>query len=150
MPHVNASLNALATCLLVVGYMLIKCRPPKADKRTLRVHEQAHKLVMLCCFGVSVIFLACYLTYHFNTEIVRRLGEQAVGAVRYGYYVILVSHIVLAAGVPFLAVATIYLGLRDRRAAHRRLARWTFPIWLYVSVTGVVVYVMLYWLYPIP
>lgn len=139
LPHVNASLNALATCLLVAGYLLIRQR-----------REQAHKLVMLCCFGVSVIFLACYLTYHFNTEIVRRLGEQAVGVVRYGYYGILVSHIVLAAAVPFLAVATIYLGLRDRRVAHRRLARWTFPIWLYVSVTGVVVYVMLYWLYPIP
>ena len=69
------------------------------------------------------------------------------GEIRYLYYFILLTHIVLAAAVPFLAVATIYFGLRDRRAAHRRLAKWTFPIWLYVSVTGVVVYVMLYHLY---
>ena len=71
-------------------------------------------------------------------------------AVRYLYLAILLTHVVLAATVPFLAVATIVLGYRDRRAAHRRLARWTFPIWLYVSVTGVVIYVVLYHLYPTP
>jgi uncharacterized membrane protein YozB (DUF420 family) len=68
--------------------------------------------------------------------------------ISYIYYLVLLSHVVLAALVPFLALATIYLGMRDRRAAHRRLARWTFPIWLYVSVSGVVIYVALYHLYP--
>jgi putative membrane protein len=138
LPHVNASLNALAGCLLVLGFVLIKRR-----------REQAHKWTMLACFGVSVAFLGCYLFYHFNTEIVRKLGPDAAPPVRYAYLGMLLTHIVLAALVPFLSVATIYLGLRDRRPAHRRLAKWTFPIWLYVSVTGVLVYVMLYWIYPI-
>ena len=135
LPHVNASLNALATCLLVVGYVLIK-----------RGREQAHKRTMLCCFGVSVLFLICYLVYH-GFAGSRKFPSDVATAARYTYYAILLTHVVLAAAVPFLSVITIYLGLRDRRASHRRLARWTFPIWLYVSVTGVVVYLMLYWIY---
>lgn len=136
LPAVNAALNALATVLLVCGWLLIKAR-----------RERAHKAVMISAFGVSIAFLACYLIYHFQVGSVRFAGPSAVRAV---YLVILASHVVLAAVVPILAIVTIYLGLTDRRAKHRRLARWTLPIWLYVSVTGVVIYVMLYQLYPRP
>jgi len=136
LPAVNAALNALATVLLVAGYALIKGR-----------RETAHKNTMLAAFGVSVAFLASYLTYHLTPgNAMKKFGGPP--PVSYVYYAILISHIFLAAAVPFLALATIYLGFRDRRIAHRRLARWTFPIWLYVSITGVAIYVMLYHLYP--
>jgi putative membrane protein len=138
-PHLNASLNALAGILLVVGYLLIKAR-----------REQQHKVVMLSAFATSCVFLACYLTYHFavkpggHTKFSLEYGN----AVRYAYYVILLTHVVLAAAVPFLAIWTIYLGYKDRRPAHRKWAKITFPIWLYVSVTGVLVYLMLYQWFP--
>lgn len=152
LPHVNASLNALATVLLLVGYVLIKQR-----------RESAHKWTMIACFGVSCVFLACYLTAH---ELKRRLtgaphtgfSYELYGVLTYRIYMtILISHILLAATVPFLAIGTIYTGLKAEhetqtvagwRRFHRKLAWWTFPIWLYVSITGVVVYVMLYHLYP--
>ena len=138
LPHINASLNALATVLLVLGYALIKRR-----------QEAAHKWTMLACFAVSVAFLACYLTYHYHLEgVSKKFPSYPPPAVRLTYYAILISHVILAAIVPFLAVATIYTGLADKRAVHRRLAKWTFPIWLYVSVTGVIVYLMLYQIYP--
>lgn len=137
LPHVNASLNALSTLLLILGYVLIRQR-----------REQAHKWTMLSCFAVSVIFLICYLTYHqllyAATGERGKPFEQPGVAIRYVYYTILITHVVLAATVPVLAITTIVLGLRDRRASHRRWAKWTFPIWLYVSVTGVIVYLMLY------
>jgi uncharacterized membrane protein YozB (DUF420 family) len=94
------------------------------------------------------VFLASYLTYHANTAVVNRFPDYPPTAIRYTYYFVLLTHIVLAGLVPLLAIVTIYLGLKDRRTAHRRVARWTFPIWLYVSITGVVVYLMLYHLYP--
>lgn len=142
LPHVNASLNALATVLLLAGYVLIKQR-----------REIAHKWTMIACFGVSTVFLISYLTAH---ELKRRLtgvphtefSPEYGAAVAMTYKTILISHIILAATVPFLAIATIYSGLKDWRRFHRKLAWWTFPIWLYVSITGVVVYVMLYHLYP--
>ena len=138
LPHVNASLNALATVLLVVGQVLIKRR-----------HEVAHKWTMLACFGVSVIFLACYLTYHALMQgHSKPFPDYPPVAIRYAYYAMLLTHVVLAAAVPFLALATIYFGLTDQRRRHRALARWTFPIWLYVSVTGVLVYLVLYQIYP--
>jgi putative membrane protein len=143
LPHVNAGLNALATVLLVAGYVQIKLR-----------REAAHKWTMLACFGVSIVFLASYLTYHFNIPggSKRFPTDEAVApaAMRYVYYAILLTHVVLAAAVPFLAVATIWLGLANKRRAHVRLAKWTFPIWLYVSVTGVIVYAMLYQIYAPP
>lgn len=146
MPHVNAALNALAAVLLAVGLALVKRAAAQPARRA--ALEIAHKRTMLSAFGVSVVFLVCYLYYH----IVLMHGHSTkfpadAGPVRYVYYAILLSHIVLAAAVPLLAIATIYFGLRDRRAPHRRLARWTFPIWMYVSVTGVIVYVMLYHAY---
>ena len=130
----DAALNATACVLLTLGLVEIK-----------RGREQAHKRLMLGAFAVSVVFLACYLTYHFTNPYVEFEGQ---GAVRPIYFTILISHVLLAATVPFLAGATIYLGLKDRRAAHRKLAKLTWPIWFYVSVTGVVVYLMLYILYP--
>jgi putative membrane protein len=135
LPAADACLNAVAATLLIIGYRLIKRR-----------RETAHKRVMLAAFGVSTLFLACYLTYHIGARLTGR-GEirfEGPPAVRIAYLAILLSHVLLACTVPVLAIATIYLGYADRRAAHRRLARWTFPIWLYVSVTGVVIYVMLY------
>jgi len=138
LPHMNAALNALATLLLVIGYVQIKRR-----------QEAAHKWTMLACFGVSAVFLACYLTYHFNIPGgSKRFPSYPPALVRYGYYALLLSHVLLAAAVPFLAVITIWLGLANRRVAHRKIAWWTFPIWLYVSITGVLVYLLLYQLYP--
>ena len=138
LPHVNASLNALATLLLVLGYVLIKRR-----------REVAHKWTMLSCFGVSALFLACYLTYHtLKRGVSTPFPDYPPAGVRYVYYFILITHIVLAAAVPVLAIITIRYGLKDQRARHVRIARWTFPIWLYVSITGVIVYLMLYQLYP--
>jgi uncharacterized membrane protein YozB (DUF420 family) len=136
---VNAALNASATVLLVVGYVLIRQR-----------RELAHKAVMLAAFGVSVAFLISYLAYHVWPVGAASTPFRGTGGVRTVYFAILISHIVLAAAVPFLAGWTIVLGLRDLRPRHRRLARWTLPIWLYVSVTGVVIYAMLYHLYPQP
>jgi len=136
LPHVNASLNALAAVLLLLGFVLIK-----------QGRLAAHKWTMLACFAVSTLFLVCYLVYHLKV-FHKSFPTYAPVAVRYTYYLILLTHTVLAMAVPFLAVITIYLGLRDRRPAHRRLAKWTFPIWLYVSVTGVIVYTMLYQIYP--
>jgi putative membrane protein len=142
LPHVNASLNALAAVLLVVGYVLIK------QKR-----EAAHKWTMIGCFGVSCVFLACYVTYHvlkqqFTGQAHTSFSKDAGDVIRTVYFTILITHILLAIAVPFLAIITIYSGLKDWRPFHRKIAWWTFPIWLYVSVTGVVVYVMLYHLYP--
>lgn len=149
--HGNAVLNALATLLLLVGWWLVK-----------RGRVDAHKWAMLAAFAVSTAFLACYLWYHWHEGSVR-FGHA--GVVRFVYLVILASHVLLAIAVPPLAVRQIYLGFQatsrsmtangealQRMAAfrekHVRLARWTFPIWLYVSVTGVVVYAMLYHLWP--
>jgi putative membrane protein len=138
LPHVNASLNALATVLLVAGWVLIKQR-----------RERAHMWTMLACFAVSVVFLACYLFYHFNIPGgSKKFPSYPPPTIRFTYYGILLTHVVLAAAVPFLAIATIATGLLDNRRWHVKLARWTFPIWLYVSITGVLVYLLLYQLYP--
>jgi len=136
LPSVNAALNLTATLLLIVGFVFIK-----------RGNITAHRNTMLTAFAVSIAFLACYLTYH--AALRAETGEagikfQGPSPVREIYLSILLTHVVLAAVVPFLALRTIYLGLRDRRLQHRRWARWTFPIWLYVSVTGVFIYLMLY------
>lgn len=136
LPHLNASLNGLAAILLVTGYLLIRQR-----------RELAHRRVMLASFAVSVAFLASYLFYHAQVGSTR-FPQYPPAVIRTFYLIVLFSHIVLAAAVPVLAVITIGFGLLDRRIAHRRLARWTLPIWLYVSITGVVVYLMLYHFFP--
>jgi uncharacterized membrane protein YozB (DUF420 family) len=130
LPAVNASLNSCAAVLLVWGYTLI--RRKKID---------AHRRVMIAAFSVSVAFLISYLVYHYEVGSVR---FQKTGTIRAVYLTILLTHTVLAAAVPFLAGIALYRGLRGDYARHRRIARWALPIWLYVSVTGVVVYWMLY------
>ena len=130
LPTVNAILNASAAVLLVWGYTLIR-----------RKRIDQHRRVMITAFCVSCAFLVCYLVYHAQVGSVRFAKP---GAIRVVYLTILATHTVLAAVVPFLAIITLRRGLAARYDRHRRIARWTLPIWLYVSVTGVVVYVMLY------
>jgi uncharacterized membrane protein YozB (DUF420 family) len=130
LPSINAALNATAAVLLVRGYWLIR-----------RKRIAQHRRTMIAAFVVSCLFLVCYLVYHASAGTVR---FQGTGAIRAVYLSILATHTMLAAAVPFLAIATLRRGLAGRYDTHRRLARWTLPIWLYVSVTGVVVYVMLY------
>ncbi len=130
LPAVNATLNGTAAILLITGYTLIRKR-----------RVDAHKRVMLTAFGVSVAFLICYLVYHAQVGSVR---YPKGGAIRIVYYTILITHTILAACVPVLAIITLRRALRGDFVRHRRIARWTLPIWLYVSVTGVVVYLMLY------
>lgn len=131
LPTVNAILNGAAAVLLVWAYWLILHR-----------RIQAHRRVMITAFIVSCVFLVCYLVYHAQVGSVPfgHLGSP----VRSVYFTILISHTILAAAVPVLAIITLRRGLAKRFDSHRRIARWTLPIWLYVSVTGVVVYMMLY------
>ena len=130
LPIVNASLNATAAVLLGWGYVLIRRRS-----------IAAHRRVMLAAFATSSVFLCCYLIYHYNVGSVR---FPRTGAIRTVYLSILATHTALAAAVPPLAIITLSRGLRERLDRHRKIARWTLPVWLYVSVTGVVVYLMLY------
>jgi uncharacterized membrane protein YozB (DUF420 family) len=130
LPAVNATLNATAFVLLLIGYRLIR-----QGKR------EAHKKVMLAAFAVSSVFLASYLFYHFNVGSVR---FQKEGPIRTVYFAILLSHTILAACVGVMAPITLFRALRERFPAHRKIARITFPLWAYVSITGVIVYFMLY------
>lgn len=130
LPALNATLNGTAALLLVTGWILIRRR-----KIT------AHRRVMIAAFTVSVAFLISYLVHHAQVGSVRFTGT---GTIRYVYFAILLTHTVLAAAVPVLAVVSLRRGLAGRYEQHRRISRWTLPIWLYVSVTGVVVYWMLY------
>ena len=130
LPTVNAVLNGTAATLLVTGFFLIRSG-----------RRDAHRRVMTAAFTCSALFLVSYLVYHFEVGSVR---FQGTGTVRTVYLSILLTHTLLAAAVPFLAVATLFLARRGRFDAHRRLARLTLPVWLYVSVTGVVIYLMLY------
>jgi len=134
LPAVNAILNGTAAILLVRGYSLIR-----AGKR------QQHKNTMIAAFAVSVVFLISYLIYHANSGIIY---YQKTGFIRYVYFTILYTHTPLAAAVPVLAIITLRRALKAEKTGdfsrHRRIARWTLPIWLYVSVTGVLVYLMLY------
>ena len=132
LPDLNAALNALAAILLVRGIILIK-----------NGRRNQHRRTMLAAFFTSIVFLISYLVYHFNVGSVK---FQGTGAIRIVYFAILLSHTLLAVSVPFLAVITLRRGLNNDLRRHVNLAKWTFPIWLYVSVTGVVVYWMLYWL----
>lgn len=130
LPALNATLNAVAAILLVVGYVLIRQR-----------RWRQHRAVMLAAFGTSTLFLISYLVYHANAGSRPFTG---VGPIRIVYFTILLTHVVLAATIVPLALVTLSRGLRARYDRHARIARWTLPIWLYVSVTGVVVYLMLY------
>ena len=130
LPAVNASLNALSGVLLLCGYIMI---------RTRRIAQ--HRACMIAAFIASSVFLICYVVYHAQVGSVR---FTRAGFVRPLYYAILLTHVTLAATVPPLAIVTLSRGLKARYPQHRRIARWTFPIWMYVSVTGVLVYVLLY------
>ncbi len=133
LPHLNAALNSLSFLLLVAGFYLIR-----------RGRVAAHRSCMVGALVVSLLFLVSYVVYHYNYGSVKFTGQ---GAVRLVYFVILVTHVVLAAGNVPLVIVTVRRALRGDFARHRRIARWTYPLWLYVSVTGVVVYLMLYHLY---
>ena len=130
LPAINATLNAISTVLLVTGYVLIRGR-----------HVAMHKRCMIAACVTSTLFLACYVTYHLQVGSVPFTRQ---GFVRPLYFTILLTHVILAASVPPLAIITLWRGLKSRFDRHRAIARWTLPIWLYVSVTGVLVYVLLY------
>ena len=130
LPAVNAALNALSAVLLAIGYLLIRGR-----------RVTLHRRVMLAAFTTSSLFLVCYVVYHVQVGSVRFTRQ---GFVRPLYYTILLTHVTLAAAVLPLAIVTLSRGLQSRFDRHRAIARWTLPIWLYVSVTGVLVYVLLY------
>jgi len=130
LPAINASLNALSGILLLVGYALIRAR---------RIEQ--HRRIMIAAFVTSSMFLACYVIYHAQVGSVRFTRH---GFVRPLYFTILISHVSLAAVVLPLAILTLSRGLKARYARHRAIARLTWPSWMYVSVTGVLVYVLLY------
>lgn len=130
LPAVNAALNGISAVLLMIGYVLVRQRK-----------LEQHRRVMIAAFSASVLFLICYVIYHANVGSKRFPGQ---GSIRTVYFFILITHVVLAAFVPPLAIITLVRGLRSRFDTHMRIARWTLPIWLYVSVTGVIVYLMLY------
>jgi uncharacterized membrane protein YozB (DUF420 family) len=130
LPTLNAVLNGTAAVLLAIGYVLIR-----NGKR------EAHKRVMIAAFCTSILFLIDYLIYHAQ---VGSVHYTHTGALRVVYFTILISHTLLAVSVPVLAIMTLRRALKGEFARHRRLAKWTWPIWMYVSVTGVVVYLMLY------
>ena len=140
LPHVNAFLNMTSASLLIIGYALIRRR-----------QIAKHRAFMLAALYTSVAFLVSYVLYH--SLLAYYLGQgptrfKGEGIVRPFYFTVLFSHTILAVGVvPFILI-TLRRGLRRQDEKHRRIARWTLPIWLYVSITGVIVYLMLYWIYP--
>jgi uncharacterized membrane protein YozB (DUF420 family) len=133
LPALNAALNALATVCLVSGWVCIR-----------RGRRELHKRCMLAALGTSALFLTSYVIYHANAGSKPFPGE---GVIRVVYFAILIPHVALAALVLPLALVTTARGLRSQFDRHVRIARWTLPIWLFVSVTGVVIYLMLYRLY---
>jgi uncharacterized membrane protein YozB (DUF420 family) len=130
LPSVNAALNSLSAAFLTLGFLFIKSKNIKA-----------HKACMLAAFVSSSLFLISYLVYHYQVGSVPFKGQ---GAIRTLYFTILLTHTILAVVVVPVALITLLRALKENFPAHRRIARWTFPIWLYVSITGVLVYVMLY------
>lgn len=130
LPTLNAALNTLSAVFLFSGYLFIRAK-----------NREAHRWCMLVACASSVLFLISYLIYHFNVGSVKFQGQ---GVIRPVYFTILITHTVLATAMVPLVLMTLSRALRARFDAHRRIARWTLPIWLYVSVTGVVVYWMLY------
>ena len=134
LPTLNAALNTLSAVFLCAGYLFIRAKAVRA-----------HRTCMLSAFGCSALFLVSYLVYHYQ---VGSVAFQGQGWVRVVYFAILLTHTILAVAIVPLALLTLFRALRERFDAHRRIARWTMPIWLYVSVTGVIVYWMLYRLTP--
>lgn len=133
LPALNAVLNSAATVLLLAGWRRIR-----------RGDRTGHKRAMLAAVAVSAAFLASYLTYHFQTDAVTPFPRERFPDLALPYYIMLGSHVILAAICLPLVIATLTFALRDRLVRHRRLARITLPVWLYVSVTGVLIYLILY------
>jgi len=133
LPAVNATLNAVAAIFLTAGYLFIR-----------RGRRDLHKRCMLAALTTSALFLVSYVIYHLNTGSRPFPGQ---GLIRVVYFAILITHVILAAVILPLALMTAWRGLAGQYARHVRIARWTLPLWLYVSVTGVVIYLMLYRLY---
>jgi putative membrane protein len=134
LPHVNACLNGTSAILLLTGYSFIRSR-----------NVAAHRACQLAALTVSLLFLASYLTYHYHHGSTR---FQGTGIVRPIYFTILLSHTILAIVIVPLVALTVYRAFRKDFSRHRRIARITLPLWLYVSITGVIVYLMLYQIYP--
>jgi putative membrane protein len=136
LPHLNAILNSTSALLLVNGFRFIR-----------RGQIQAHRNCQLTALFTSTLFLISYLTYHYYHGATRFSGQ---GIVRPFYFALLTSHTILAVVIVPLVMITIYRAARGDFLRHRNIARWTLPLWLYVSITGVIVYFMLYHLYPSP
>jgi putative membrane protein len=134
LPHLNACLNTMSALLLFTGYRFIRAR-----------NVAAHRACQVAALGISILFLASYLTYHFNHGATR---FQGTGLVRPIYFTILTTHTILAMVIVPLVILTFYRAFRGDFVRHRKIARITLPLWLYVSVTGVIVYLMLYQIYP--
>jgi putative membrane protein len=135
LPVVNATLNGLSAVFLTVGYVFIR-----------RKNQTAHRNCMIAAFCTSVLFLACYLTYHFTVKAMTRFHDPEW--FRPIYLGILLTHTVLAVVIVPLVLMTLSRALKGRFEAHRRIARWTWPLWMYVSVTGVIIYLLLYQIFP--
>ena len=136
LPHVNACLNSTSAVLLIAGYRFIR-----------KLQVDAHRKCQVAAFITSTLFLISYLTYHYYHGDTRFLGQ---GIVRPFYFTVLISHVILAIVIIPLILITLYRAARGDFIRHKRIARWTLPLWLYVSVTGVIVYLMLYHFYPTP
>jgi len=135
LPAINATLNCLSAVFLALGFGFIK-----------RGQKTAHRNCMIAAFTTSVIFLACYLTYHFKVQAVTRFLEPAW--FRPIYLTILLTHTVLAVAVVPLVFMTLSRAVKQHFELHKKIARWAWPIWMYVSVTGVVIYLLLYQIFP--
>ena len=134
LPPVNATLNGISAILLTVGFVMIR------QKR-----KEAHRACMVAAFITSTIFLICYLTYHAYAG---HTSFKDPAWFRPWYLGLLVTHVILAAAIVPLILMTFYRALKGRFEAHRKIARWTWPLWMYVSVTGVVIYFLLYRIFP--
>jgi putative membrane protein len=135
LPAVNATLNALSAVFLTAGYIFVR-----------RGHRAAHRNCMLAALGASALFLGSYLTYHFTVKAVTRFLEPAW--FRPIYLTILLTHTVAAAAIVPLVLVTVIRALRQQFDRHKTVARWTWPLWMYVSVTGVMIYLLLYRIFP--
>ena len=137
LPIVNACLNALATVFLMLGFVYIK-----------KGNKTAHRNCMISAFVTSAVFLTCYLIYHFSTEVVTKFVEPEW--FRPIYLVLLLTHVVLAVVILPLIFITLSRALKEQFDQHRKIARWTWPLWMYVSITGVLIYLLLYQIFPQP
>jgi len=135
LPHLNAALNATSLLLLSTGFLFIR-----------RKKVAAHRACMLSAFVVAILFLVSYVVYHYHVGSTRFTGT---GLIRPVYFFILTTHVILAASIVPLAIVTMRRAFRGEIERHRSIAHWTLPLWLYVSVTGLIVYTLLYHVYPV-